>query len=125
LARTFTRLLFPVSPKASSFGTVGDWQSSPGKLASAAALHKIGVKARCYDSSMLEEFDQLAAKVSELAHLVQSLRAENQQLRAQLATATGELEAMRMRVDEASRRLDGLMERLPTPSTSTNAPWNT
>jgi phage shock protein A len=74
---------------------------------------------------MLEEFDQLAAKVSELAHLVQSLRAENQQVRAQLATATGELEAMRLRVDEASRRLDGLMERLPTPSTSTNAPWNT
>ena len=74
---------------------------------------------------MLEEFDQLAAKVSELAHLVQSLRAENQQLRAQLATATGELEAMRVRVDEASRRLDGLMERLPTPSTPSNAPWNT
>ena len=74
---------------------------------------------------MLEEFDQLAAKVSELAHLVQSLRAENQQVRAQLATATGELEAMRLRVDEASRRLDGLMERLPTPSTPTNAPWNT
>jgi phage shock protein A len=74
---------------------------------------------------MLEEFDQLAAKVAELARLVQSLRAENQQLRAQLATATGELEAMRVRVDEASRRLDGLMERLPTPSTPSNAPWNT
>jgi len=74
---------------------------------------------------MLEEFDQLAAKVAELARLVQSLRAENQQLRSQLATATGELEAMRVRVDEASRRLDGLMERLPTPSTPSNAPWNT
>ncbi len=109
----FARLLFPVSPK--------DHPSAPsasGSLAEerpAARSHSAGsiAKSRCYDCRMLEEFELLAAKVAELARLVQSLRAENQQLRAQLATATGELDAMRMRVDEASRRLDGLMERLP------------
>ncbi|HQR21575.1 MAG TPA: DUF904 domain-containing protein [Burkholderiaceae bacterium] len=74
---------------------------------------------------MLEELDQLAAKIAELARLVQALRTENQQLRAQLATASGELEAMRSRVDEASRRLDGLMERLPAPAAAAKAPWNT
>ena len=74
---------------------------------------------------MLEELDQLSAKIAEIARLVQALRTENQQLRAQLATASGELEAMRSRVDEASRRLDGLMERLPASAATAKAPWNT
>jgi len=74
---------------------------------------------------MLEDLDLLASKVGELARLLQSLRTENQQLRAQLATAAGELDAMRSRVDEASRRLDGLMERLPAPMAAAKAPWNT
>ena len=74
---------------------------------------------------MLEDFDLLAGKVAELARLVQSLRTENQQLRSQLATASSELDAMRGRVDEASRRLDLLMERLPTPPNSAGVPWNT
>lgn len=74
---------------------------------------------------MLEDFDLLATKVGELARLVQSLRTENQQLRAQLVTASGELETMRSRVDEASRRLDGLMERLPPPAPAAKVPWNT
>jgi cell division septum initiation protein DivIVA len=74
---------------------------------------------------MLEDLDLLAAKVAELARLVQSLRTENQQLRAQLATATSDLDTMRARVDEASRRLDGLMDRLPASQAPSNAPWNT
>jgi outer membrane murein-binding lipoprotein Lpp len=74
---------------------------------------------------MLEDFDLLATKVGDLARLVQSLRTENQQLRAQLVTASSELETMRGRVDEASRRLDGLMERLPSPAHAAKAPWNT
>jgi cell division septum initiation protein DivIVA len=74
---------------------------------------------------MLEDLDLLASRVAELARLVQSLRTENQQLRAQLATATRELDSMRARVDEASRRLDGLMDRLPASQTPPNAPWNT
>ena len=64
-------------------------------------------------------------KVHELARLVQSLRTENQQLRSQLVQAGGELDAMRHRVDEAGRRLDVLMERLPGHASSAKAPWNT
>jgi hypothetical protein len=56
---------------------------------------------------------------------VQSLRTENQQLRSQLVQAGGELDAMRHRVDEAGRRLDVLMERLPGHASSAKAPWNT
>jgi len=76
---------------------------------------------------MLEEFDQLAARIGDLGRLVQSLRAENQQLRAQLTTASADLDAMRRRVDEAGRRLDALVERLPAPPSSGAAgvPWNT
>jgi phage shock protein A len=74
---------------------------------------------------MLDDLELLATKVGDLASLVQSLRTENQQVRAQLATATGELDAMRSRVDEASRRLDLLMERLPTPANPAKVPWNT
>ena len=54
---------------------------------------------------MLEELDKLAAKVKEVTATVTALRAENQQLRAQLVAASAELEAMNSRVDEATRRL--------------------
>jgi septal ring factor EnvC (AmiA/AmiB activator) len=74
---------------------------------------------------MLEDFDLLAAKLSDLGRLVHSLRTENQQLRAQLTSSSVELDAMRARIDEAGRRLDLLMDRLPDPSNATEAPWNT
>jgi septal ring factor EnvC (AmiA/AmiB activator) len=74
---------------------------------------------------MLKDLDLLASKVAELVRLVQSLRTENQQLRAQLATSTTELDSMRARIDEAGRRLDRLMERLPAASNATESPWNT
>jgi hypothetical protein len=108
-----------------TFGTINARKSSPGKQAREAPLRLIGRQVRCYDYSMLEDFNVLAGKVAELARLVQSLRTENQQLRSQLTTASSELDAMRGRVDEASRRLDLLMERLPTPPNSTGVPWNT
>ncbi len=108
-----------------AFGTINARQSSPGKPAHEAPLRPIGGGVQCYDYSMLEDFDLLAGKVTELARLVQSLRTENQQLRSQLTTASSELDVMRSRVDEAGRRLDLLMERLPTPPNSTGVPWNT
>ena len=108
-----------------AFSTINARKSSPGKPAREALLRPIGRKVQCYDYSMLEDFDLLAGKVAELARLVQSLRTENQQLRSQLTTASSELDAMRGRVDEASRRLDLLMERLPTPPNSAGVPWNT
>ena len=74
---------------------------------------------------MLEDFDLLAAKLTEFGRLVQSLRTENQQLRAQLTSSAVELDAMRARVDEAGRRIDLLMDRLPATSNATEAPWNT
>jgi phage shock protein A len=73
---------------------------------------------------MLDDLDQLAGKINELARLVHSLRSENQQLRAQLAAVSAEHESMRGRVEEASRRLDLLMERLPAPAAA-SVPWNT
>jgi len=74
---------------------------------------------------MIQDFELLAGKIAELARLLGSLRSENQQLRAQLANASAELESMRLRVDEASRRLDGLIERLPSGPQATGVPWNT
>ena len=63
---------------------------------------------------MITGLELLAGKVTELARLLQSLRTENQQLRAQLGNG-GPPNSMRcgVRVDEAGRRLGGLIERLP------------
>jgi phage shock protein A len=74
---------------------------------------------------MFDDLDLLATRLTELTRLLQSLRTENQQLRSQLAQAGGQLDAMRTRVDEAGRRLDLLMERLPGHASSPKAPWNT
>lgn len=62
---------------------------------------------------MLEELDALTAKLTELAGRVRSLREENQRLRAQILTASNELEQMRSRVANAMQRIDALIERLP------------
>jgi phage shock protein A len=74
---------------------------------------------------MFDDLDLLATRLTELTRLLQSLRTENQQLRSQLVQAGGQLDAMRTRVDEAGRRLDLLMERLPGHASSPKAPWNT
>jgi uncharacterized protein (TIGR02449 family) len=76
---------------------------------------------------MLEDFDALARKVAELARMAQSLRTENQQLRAQLAAASSELDTLRGRVEQATRRLDAVLERLPPPNPPANpgTQWNT
>lgn len=78
-------------------------------------------------SIMLEDLDTLGRKVAELAQLAQSLRNENQHLRAQLTAATAELDVLRERVDQATRRLDAVLERLPAPPAPQNpsTAWNT
>lgn len=86
---------------------------------------RIAATTRCYDPRMFDDLDLLATRLTELTRLLQSLRTENQQLRSQLAQAGGQLDAMRTRVDEAGRRLDLLMERLPGHASSPKAPWNT
>ena len=76
---------------------------------------------------MLDDLDKLTAKIKEIATTVTTLRAENQQLRAQLVAASAELDAMNTRVDEAARRLDALLQRLPEPikTASPSAQWKT
>jgi phage shock protein A len=73
---------------------------------------------------MLEDLDTLAGRIADLSRLVQSLRTENQQVRAQLAAANGEIEQLRLRIEEAGRRLDTLMERLPAAPAPAKV-WNT
>jgi hypothetical protein len=105
-------------------GTINAGQSIAGMAAVDRAVRVMACRSRCYDSRMLDDLDQLAGKITELARLVHSLRSENQQLRAQLAAVSAEHESMRGRVEEASRRLDRLMERLPAPAAA-SVPWNT
>lgn len=73
---------------------------------------------------MLEEFDALATKLRDLTAMVQTLRGENQHLRAQLVAASTELDAMRERVDTATQRLDALLERLPDSLASDERRWS-
>jgi hypothetical protein len=107
------------------FGTINSGSLAQERRVRARPVPAIATRTQCYDLSMLDDLDQLAAKVGDLARLVHSLRTENQQLRTQLATAAGDLDAMRGRVDEASRRLDMLMERLPIAQSTAKVPWNT
>ncbi|MGB2816730.1 MAG: DUF904 domain-containing protein [Burkholderiaceae bacterium] len=76
---------------------------------------------------MLDDLDTLGHKVTELARMAQSLRTENQQLRAQLAAASSELETLRGRVEQATQRLDAMLARLPPPAPAPNpgTSWNT
>jgi len=86
-----------------------------------------GANAGATIAAMLEDLDTLARKVTELAAMAQSLRTENQQLRAQLAAASAELDTLRGRVEQATQRLDAMLERLPatTPIANTGTQWNT
>ena len=114
-------LLFPVSPDFS--GTVG-LRSLSEQGRQTATVQAIGNDRGATIFSMLEELDLLATRVRELAQTVQALRSDNQQLRVQLASAVGEIDSMRGRVDEAARRLDLLIERLPSAA-APGVPWNT
>jgi uncharacterized protein (TIGR02449 family) len=70
---------------------------------------------------MLDDLDALSGKLAELASRVRQLRAENQDLRAQLAAASGELDQMRDRVSQAMSRIDSLLGQLPTPPSDGSA----
>ena len=62
---------------------------------------------------MLEELDELDAKMRALASHLRQLREENQRLRRQLAASQSELVTLNERVAAATRRLDMLIEELP------------
>ena len=74
---------------------------------------------------MLDELDALGAKLGELKSRVRALREENQQLRAQLARAQADGEALRSKATAAMQRIDALLDRWPEPdSRSERAPMS-
>ena len=59
------------------------------------------------------EFNSLEAKVSQFVSLCERLRAENVELRQQLAAARGDAKRLLEKIDGAKARLEGLLSRLP------------
>jgi len=59
------------------------------------------------------EFSSLEAKVAQFVTLCERLRAENQDLRQQLAVARTDAKRLHEKIDGAKVRLEGLLSRLP------------
>jgi len=59
------------------------------------------------------EFNSLEAKVAQFVTLCERLRAENLELREQLAAARGDAKKLHDKIDGAKARLEGLISRLP------------
>jgi cell division protein ZapB len=59
------------------------------------------------------EFSSLEAKVAQFVSLCERLRAENVQLRQQLAAARNDAKRLHEKIDGAKARLEGLLARLP------------
>lgn len=62
---------------------------------------------------METEFNSLEAKVAQFVTLCERLRAENTELRQQLATARSDAKRLNEKIDGAKARLEGLLSRLP------------
>jgi len=59
------------------------------------------------------EFQSLEAKVAQFVDLCERLRAENGELRRQLAAAQNDAKELHQKIDGAKSRLEGLLNRLP------------
>ena len=59
------------------------------------------------------DFASLEAKVAQFVNLCERLRAENSDLRQQLALAQGDAKRLTERIDSARAKLTVLIERLP------------
>jgi cell division protein ZapB len=59
------------------------------------------------------EFSSLEAKVAQFVSLCEQLRAENVQLKQQLAVARSDAKRLHEKIDGARVRLEGLLGRLP------------
>ncbi|HKC30443.1 MAG TPA: hypothetical protein VKB74_01840, partial [Burkholderiales bacterium] len=59
------------------------------------------------------EFNSLETKVAQFVSLCERLRAENVELRQQLATARTDAKRLHEKIDGARSRLEGLLSRLP------------
>ena len=62
---------------------------------------------------METEFNSLEAKVAQFVSLCERLRAENLELRRELAAAKGDAKRLHEKIDGAKVRLEGLLARLP------------
>jgi len=59
------------------------------------------------------EFNSLETKVAQFVSLCERLRAENVELKQQLAAARTDAKRLHERIDGARSRLEGLLSRLP------------
>jgi cell division protein ZapB len=59
------------------------------------------------------EFRSLEAKVAQFLTLCERLRAENSDLRRELAAARGDAKRLHDKIDGAKARLEGLLSKLP------------
>ena len=62
---------------------------------------------------MEAEFNSLEAKVAQFVSLCERLRAENVELRQQLAAARTDAKRLHEKIDGGRSRLEGLLSRLP------------
>ena len=59
------------------------------------------------------EFNSLEEKVAQFVSLCERLRAENNDLRQQLAAARSDAKRLHEKIDGATARIEGLLARLP------------
>lgn len=62
---------------------------------------------------MEAEFNSLEAKVAQFVSLCERLRAENVELKRELATARTDARRLHEKIDGAKARLEGLISKLP------------
>ena len=62
---------------------------------------------------MDSEFKSLEAKISQLVELSQRLRADNQQLRQELAAVVSQSQRLEEKINNASARLEALLSQIP------------
>jgi cell division protein ZapB len=62
---------------------------------------------------MVNELNALESKIAQVASLCRTLRAENAQLRQQLAKVEGDRNGLAERMESARNRLEQLAEQLP------------
>ena len=66
-----------------------------------------------HSSAVDAEFNSLEAKVAQFVGLCERLRAENHDLRQQLATAKNDAKRLNERIEGAKLKLESLLARLP------------
>lgn len=66
-----------------------------------------------YSAAMEEQLSALEDRIREAVELCQRLRAENNQLRQQVAQLTDENKRLTDKINDAKKRLQGLLEQIP------------